>query len=159
MYFSFLVGFERARGICVYAIKDANQEGWYHFRDHHFYLTCHSDTVRRVVQRRAPKRTCTVDVKLSPDEAIIYYDNRTKQFYFKTYFLSGVTNYVEKLAQARANREIGILKRKQKHAEKKERAAQIGVQREDEELNKRLAEVEKRRAELVKKYKDGLMQS
>lgn len=153
MYLTFLVGYERDRGTCVYAIKDANSSDWYYFRDHHHYLSIHIDAVRAAVHQRNPRRRQAIDIKLDSNDLINYYDQRSKKFFFKTNFLNGAANYIEKVSTAWANKEIGILKRKDTLARKKVAAAQLSIPDEGTEMAEKMRQIEERRNALVEDFK------
>jgi hypothetical protein len=154
MFFHFLCSFDNQRGIIITAIKDVNKSDWFNFRYNDQPIRRHSLLVKNIVLSKKISRRRSIPIELRGDEAYEYYNPETKEFIFKSKILEGSTSVFEKVCRARANKEIGIRKRKKTLEAKKEKQMAID---EQAALIARQHQINDRVQALIDEYENSLV--
>lgn len=151
MYLHFLCSFSQARNtVCVHGIKDVQKKDYSKFSYNDQPLLLHSETVIRRIRQLGVRRTKNVMVELKGPELAMYFDGQ--RFNFKGKPMQNAEDLITEMATRSANKEIGILKRKETIRKKKAEA--MSGPTELDQLKLIQAEISKKKEELISKYKN-----
>lgn len=151
MYLHFLCSFSQSRNtVCIHGIKDVQKKEYSRFNYNDQPLLLHTETVIRRIRQQGVRRTKNVMVELKGSELAVYFDGQ--RFHFKGKPLQNDEDFVTEMAQRSANKQIGILKKKE--TIKRKKAEAMSGPTELEQLKQIQAEITRKSKELVLNYQN-----
>lgn len=154
MYFHFLCSYDNLRRcICVDGIKDVQKEEFVKFEWNDQPLNRHNEMVQQKIIKLGVRRTRKVMIELNGTDLAQYYDGTN--FVFNGKVLSTPENCIEQMAKKLANKQIGVIKRRNTMANRK--ASNINDETEMDRLKSIQKKINDRAAELVAEYERSIL--